>query len=84
MKRRRYRWTSVAALARQNDGHWVLHPDLIAITTDTLHHMRRRVRALAPTDSHVYEYARGAEAKDDLGVTRFDCFIRYVPKGTAP
>lgn len=84
MRRRRYDWDHIAALARVNEGRWVLHPDLAAITLDTLHHMRRRVPALAPTDTHDYEYARGAQATDDLGVTRFDCFIRFVPRGTQP
>jgi uncharacterized protein YjiS (DUF1127 family) len=53
----------------------------VAITLDTLHHMRRRVRALRSTKDGHYEFARGAEAIDDLGVKRFDCFVRWVQEG---
>lgn len=83
-RRRRYRWAQIAALARENEGRYVLHPDLAHITLDTLHHMRRRVPALRSTDTHEYGFARGHEARDDLGVVRFDCYIRLAPKGSHP
>jgi hypothetical protein len=82
--RRSYDWEGIAAMARQSSPTWRLHTDLAAITLETLHHMRRRVPALAADEAGHFEYARGVEAKDDLGVTIFDCFIRYVPEGTDP
>lgn len=84
MRRRRFDWEGVAAMARQSSPAWRLHSDLSAVTLDTLHHARRRVPALRPDQDGEFQYARGAEAKDDLGRKVFDLFIRYVPKGTDP
>lgn len=84
MKRRRYQWDQVAAMARKANGTWRLHACLVAVTPDLLQHARRRVRALRPTETHVYEFARGASGQDDLGREVFDCYVRFVPKGTDP
>jgi hypothetical protein len=82
--RRRYRWAEIALMAREAGGAYRLHPDLATVTHHTLHHARRRVRALRPTDTHVYEFARGTEALNDLGEHVFDLYIRFTPKGTDP
>lgn len=71
-------------MARKADGAWRLHPDLVAVDLHLLHHARRRVRALKPSATHRYEFARANDAKTDLGVTVFDLYIRHVPKGTDP
>lgn len=84
MRRRRYRWAEIARIARDAGGAYRLHPDLVAVTHHTLHHARRRVRALRPTSTHCYEFARGNDAKTDLGVVVFDLYVRYVEKGTEP
>lgn len=84
MTRRSYDWEGIATMARDSSPVWRLHSDLVGVTLDTLHHMRRRVPALRPDDQGRFEYARGAEAKDDLGRTIFDCFVRYAPEGTDP
>lgn len=84
MARRSYPWAEIAAMARAADGAYRLHTALVAVTPHTLHHARRRVRELQPTDDHVYEFARGAVAKNDLDETIFDLYVRYVPKGQEP
>jgi len=71
-------------MARQADGVWRLHPSLATADPHLLQHARRRVRALRPTPTHVYEFARGEVGEDSLGRPLFAIYIRYVPKGTDP
>lgn len=71
-------------MARRADGVWRLHPSLAAADQHLLQHARRRVRALQPTKTHVFEFARGEAGSDDLGRPLFSLYIRYVPKGTDP
>lgn len=79
MRRRRYPWREVAAKARAAGGAWTLHASLAAVDHHLLQHARRRVRALRPTAAGRYEFARGAEANDELGRRIFDLWVRFVP-----
>lgn len=71
-------------MARESDGVWRLHPDLVAVNLDLLHHARRRVRALQPSQAGTFEFARGNEGVNDLGVKVFDLYVRHVKEGTDP
>lgn len=84
MTRRRIPWTEVAAMARQADGRWRLHPSLALSDQHILQHARRRVRALRPDAGGVFEFARGEAGHDELGRALFSIYIRYVPRGTHP
>lgn len=71
-------------MAQRAGGAWRLHPSLATSDQHLLQHARRRVRALQPTPTHVYEFARGEVGYDDLGYQQFAIYVRYVPKGTEP
>lgn len=71
-------------MARQASGAWRLHPSLATADAHLLHHARRRVRALRPTNTHTFEFARGDAGVDELGRPIFSLYVRYVPKGTDP
>ena len=81
--RRRYRWASIAALARSTPGVWRQHRDLISITEHTYRHIRRRVPALRPDEGGMFRYRRGHHGFDEMGAPVFDLKIQYQPKETS-
>lgn len=66
-------------MARAADGAWRLHRDLVAVTPDLHRHAQRRVKALRPTETGRYEFARANVGVDDLGLPIFDLFVRWQP-----
>lgn len=71
-------------MARRAGGAWRLHPSLAHADDHLLQHARRRVRALRPSATHRFEFARGNVGVDALGKPMFSLFVRQVPKGTDP
>lgn len=71
-------------MARRANGAWRLHRSLVAADNHLLRHAQRRVKALRPTDTHVFEFARSSPTTDELGRQIFDLYVRLVEKGTDP
>jgi hypothetical protein len=77
---KRIPWDQVAAMARQADGAWRVHPSLAVANEHTLRHARRRVPQMDPQPDGTFEFARGDVAKDELGRPIFSLFVRFVRK----
>lgn len=82
MSRRRIPWDQVAEMARRAGGRWRLHRSLAAADFHLLRHAQRRVPALKPTPEGWFEFALGNQAVDELGVKRFDLYVRFRERGS--
>ena len=78
--RRRTDWAGVVGQARSSPGVWRLHSTLVHADEHLVKHAQRRVLVLQSTNEGHFEFSRRNRGINDLGITVFDLFVRWVPR----